>query len=173
MVKLSFYDLPSFWRKGAALILASSFLLGHLLGVCFSCIASDPFFSAMRAAVSSRVSITGLLAAMVLPFLFSAFAVYIKQPMLLIPIAFVEAFLFSCLGYGIYAACGSAGWLVVILVMFGQFGALPLLYWYWHFHISGRVFDPSRFCLVLAVLLTIGFIDYYWIVPFLADIISF
>lgn len=173
MVKLSFSNLPSFWRKGAVSILASSFFLGHLLGVWFSSGAGNTFYATMRAAVSGRVSIIGLLAAMVLPFLFSAFAVYIKQPILLVPIAFAEAFLFSWLGYGIYTACGSAGWLVVILVMFGQLCALPLLYWYWQYHIGGLRFELPRFCLILTVLVVISFIDYYLIAPFLANIISF
>lgn len=173
MVKLSFFNLPSLGRKGSALILASFFFLGHLLGVWFSSGASDTFHTTMRAAVSSRVSITGLLAATVLPFLFSAFAVYAKQPICLIPIAFAEAFLFSWVGYGIYAACGSAGWLVVVLMMFGQLCALPLLYWYWLRHIGGSGFDLLRSCLILTALLAISFMDYYFVVPFLAEIITF
>lgn len=173
MVKFSFSHLPAFWRKGAALILASFFFLGHFLGVWFSSSASDPFYAAMRAAVSSRVSIPGLLSAMILPFLFSAFAVYLKQPMLLIPVAFLKAFFFSYVGYGFFAACGSAGWLVTWLAMFGSLCSLPVLYCYWRLHLNGKPFDPLLFFLGLGILVIIGCIDYFAVSPFLVSILTF
>lgn len=173
MVKHSFFRLPVFWHRHCALVLASSFLLGHLLGVWFSGIASEHYLSAMRAVVSSRVSIIGLLSSMVLPFLFSAFAVYLQQPVLLIPIAFMKAFLFSYLGYGLYTAWGSAAWLVTGLTMFGSLCSMPVLYWYWLRHMGGRRFEILPFCLILGILVMIGMMDYCLIVPFLANIIIF
>ena len=127
----------------------------------------------MRTAVSSRVSIIGLLSSVVLPFLFSAFAVYLRQPMLLIPIAFLKAFLFSFLGYSVSAAWSHAGWLITGLLMFGSFASIPMLYWYWQRYIGGRGFENGVFCLVLGSLILIGILNYYLIVPFLANIIIF
>lgn len=172
MVQFSCSHLPGFWRKGAALILASFFFLGHLLGVWFSGSASDTLCVTMRAAVGSRMSILGLMSAMILPFLFSAFAVYLKQPMLVIPVAFLKAFFFSYVGYGIFTACGSAGWLVTWLAMFGSLCSLPVLYCYWQLHLNGKPFDLRLFFLGLGCLLIIGCIDYFVISPFLLNILT-
>ena len=87
--------LPAATRRRAQALLAFSFLSGHFLGVWCSGNASDFFLPAMRTAVSGRVSIIGLLSCALLPFLISALAVYLEQPVFLLPIAFVKAFLFS------------------------------------------------------------------------------
>ena len=173
MMKLSIFSLPASRRRGTTLILASFFLLGHLLGVWFSGSASELLFSTMRMLPGSHASVIGLLSAAVLPFLFSACAVYLRQPLLLIPIAFWKAFLFSYVGYGLFRAWGSAGWLMLSLTMFSSFGSMPVLCWYWLRHIGGRPFDLGACCLVLGGLLIIGIIDYCLIVPFLANIITF
>ena len=149
------------------------FLLGHLLGIWISGAASDSILSAMHTVVSSRVSIIGLLSALTLPVLFSAFAVYLAQPVLLFPIAFWKAFLFSYTASAQAAAWGSAGWLIVPLVMWGSFCSMPVLYWYWLRHIDTERFRWQTFCAALAALTGIGIIDWYLIEPFLARIITF
>ena len=173
MLNLSFSDLPGAWCRGASLILALTFFLGLVLGIWFSGCASEHYLPAMRTAVSSRVSIIGLPSSAVLPLLFSAFAVYLRQPVLLIPIAFLKAFLFSFLGYSVFIAWSHAGWLIAGLLMFGSFASVPVLYWYWQRHIGGRAFETGVFCLILGMLLLIGTLNYYLIVPFLANIINF
>lgn len=169
----SFFHLSDFFHRKGPFLLTVIFLLGHLLGVWVSGHASGFLVSSMRTVVSSRVSIMGLLSSLVLPFLFSAFAVYLAQPMLLFPIAFWKAFLFSYTGCGMFAAWGSAGWLVTPLVMCSSFCAMPVLYWYWLRHIGGEGFLWRTFCAALAVLAVIGIINWYFIEPFLARIIIF
>lgn len=173
MSKQSFIFLPEIQHRGLPLGLAAFFFLGHFLGVLFSGLASDQLESAMRAVVSSRVSISGLLSSVVLPFGFSAFAAWLGRPILLFPIAFWKAFLFSYLGYGLCAAWGSAGWLVTFLVMFGSLCSMPVLYWYWMRVFAVRRFEMAVCGIVLAVLLVIFAMDYYLIVPFLGRIITF
>lgn len=173
MLKLSFSDWPGSHCRGASLILALTFFLGFMLGVWMSGCASDFLVCAMRTAVSSRVSIIGLLSSVVLPLLFSACAVYLNQPILLIPIAFLKAFLFSFLGYSLYTAWGGAGWLITGLMMSGTFASVPVFYWYWQRYIGGRAFEWDVLCLILGILLIIGLLDYYLIVPFLANIMNF
>ena len=173
MTKQSFFSLPAFWHRRAAFVLIAFFLLGHVLGILLSGSAGTFFLSSMRTVVSSRVSIVSLLSSAVLPFLFSAFAVWLAQPMLLIPIAFWKAFLFSYLGYGLFSAWGSAGWLIAGLVMFGKICAMPLLCWYWLRYVCGRRFEVPVFCLILGALTCIGMVEYYLIVPFLGSIITF
>lgn len=173
MVHVSTYDLPAVTGGNAKWFLAPSFLLGHLLGVWCSGSANDFYLSAMRAAVSSRVSIIGLLSCSLLTFLASALAVYLGRRILLIPIAFIKAFFFSYAGYRLFLAWGQAGWLVTGLTMFSSLCSLPVLYWYWRRCLSAPRFEWPVFRLALALLSVIGFVDFYWIVPFLIDIISF
>ena len=173
MVKHSFIQLPAPAPRGSALALATFFFLGHLLGLLTAGSAGDFFRSAMRTVVSSRVSIIGLLSSAVLPFLFSAFAAYLGRPFLLFPTAFWKAFLFSYMGSGLFAAWGSAGWLITLLVMFGSLCSMPVLYWYWLRCLSGRRFDVAVFCLLLGILVAVSLVHYYLMVPFLARIITF
>jgi len=105
--------------------------------------------------------------------LFSAFAVYISQPVLLIPIAFCKAFLFSYTSIGILTAFGSAGWLIHLLFMFGDILTLPLLWYFWSKFLSDNCSHAIR-CL-LPILITaafIGYTEYRVISPFLANLIS-
>ena len=173
MTKHSLIHLPEIRHSGPVLVLAAFFFLGHFLGVWFSGLASEHLSSAMRTVVSSRVSIIGLLSSVVLPFLISAFAVFLGRPVLLFPIAFWKAFLFSYLGFGLNTAWGSAGWLISPLVMFGSLCSMPVLYWYWLRGIRGHRFEIGLFGLILGLLLLILAVDYYLIVPFVAGLITF
>ncbi|MBQ8237029.1 MAG: hypothetical protein IJZ39_02620 [Oscillospiraceae bacterium] len=173
MSKHAIIHFPEFRHQGPALVLAAFFFLGHFLGVLLSGSASQHFFSAMRTAVSSRVSIIGLLSSVVLPFVFSAAAVYLGRPVLLFPIAFWKAFLFSYLGSGLCSAWGSAGWLMMPLVMFGSLCSMPVLYWYWMRSVAGHRFEIGVCCAIFGILLAVWAVDYYLIVPFLAGIITF
>ena len=167
------FQLSEIKRSQAAIGLALFFLLGLLLGVWFSLCASDALVSPMRAVVSGRVSIIGLLSSLALPLLFSAFAVYIGRPLLLIPIAFCKAFSFSFLGCGLLTAWNSAGWLITCLTLFPTGCSLPVLCRYW----LGQIFRPGfrlpPLLLSLAALAVIGIANYYLILPFLAVIITF
>ena len=162
------------WEHGrAGAVLAVFFLLGLIFGTLAAGSAGAFFLSAMRAVAGSHVSFMGLLSSLVPPFLFSAFAVYLGRPLLLVPIAFWKAFLFSYLVSGLFSAWGSAGWLITALVMSGRICALPLLWWYWLRHIRGRRFEPGVFCLILGSLILIGILEFHLIAPFLGTITNF
>lgn len=164
--------LPTRLRKGSVSFLAFGWILGLVSGFLFSLYAGDSLSTTMRAAASGCVSIPGLLSAIFLPLLFSAFAVYISQPWLLIPIAFGKAFLFSYLGVGVMAAFGSAGWLIRWLLMFSDSCSLPLLWWYWLRAVSGqRCFAVRNTAAAFAVALIIGSVDYCMVSPVLANLI--
>lgn len=174
MDRFLYLNLPKFTCRVSPFFLAVSFFLGHFLGVCFSLGASDSFYSMMRMAVFSPASITGLLSAVTLPFLCSAIAVYLKQPLLLLPVAFLKAFCFSCVGLGVLSCFGSAGWLIWFLLQFSDCCTLPVLYWYWRRHISGTgSFDWAVSMVILSALLLVGSFDYCVISPFLANIITY
>ena len=168
-----FSDLPDQFRRKRPFLLTVFFLLGHLLGVWASGHTSSFLLSAMRTVVSSRVSVIGLFSSLVLPFLFSAFAVYLAQPLLLFPIAFWKAFLFSYTGSALFAYWGGAGWLIMPLLMFGSICSMPVLCWYWMHHICGRRFRCGIFFLIVGILAAIRIFDLFLIEPFLARIITF
>ena len=165
--------LPTHSCKEPSIHLACSFLAGLLSGACVSIAASKSLLPMMLAAANSCVSISGLLSAMLLPLLFSAFAVYIRQNWLLIPIAFVKAFLFAFLGIGVMSAFGNAGWLVRWLLMFSDSLTLPLLWWFWLRAFSSGRTDALRFAALVAVAaVLIGSLDYSVVSPFAAMLIS-
>lgn len=166
-------NLPHFSRKNIMVFLALFWFLGLLSGAAFSAAASDSLVPLMRTAVNSRVSINGLLTAILLPFLLSAFAVMIHEPWLLLPVAFGKAFLVSFVGTGVLNAYGSAGWLIRWLLMFSDCCSLPVLFWYWIRQTTGRNrhFFPVTALVLLAAVLISSF-DYCVVSPFLATVIS-
>ena len=134
--------------KFRVVLLATFWLLGLLLGA-YLHISADTFYpSMMRSAISGRVSIVGSLTVTLLPFLFSAIAVYLSQPLLLIPIAFLKGIFLSLVALGIGRTLGSAAWLILGMVMFSDFSmTLPLMF-YWIRHISGFRRFSSGSCLL-------------------------
>ena len=65
----------------------------------------------MPLAVNCQPSIFGLLTSVLLPFLFSAFAVYISVPKFLCVVSFLKAFLLAYVSSAVNAAFDGAGWL--------------------------------------------------------------
>ncbi len=159
-------------RKVWRILLAFSFVAGFWAGMVFSSAAGELVIPWMHTAVHSRVSIRFLLCATLFPFLFSAIAVFLSQPGLLLLIAFGKAFSAGLTGMCLCAAFGDAGWLVRWLLCFSSCLSLPVLYGYWLRHIGSRaeeLFCPTALLLSAAIL--IGSIDYFVIVPFLARVI--
>lgn len=160
-------------RRVNAIILAFALLTGFTLGAYTATLAEPSSFSLMRTASESCVSIVCLLPALLLPFLFSAFAVYISQYWLLIPIAFTKAFFFSYLSAASLLLFRGSGWLVQLLLMFTDCLSMPVLCWFWL-----RTCTVSRESVlrsfVSAALVVIGIIclDYQFISPFLVELLS-
>lgn len=164
---------PSF-RRERTMILAFVWILGFLLGSCSFALADNLFSSLMRGMSLDSVSIVNLLWPVLLPFLFSAFAVFISQPWLLLPVGFLKAFSFSFVSMGVIFCFGSAGWLFRLLLMFGDLLSVPLLFWYMRRHFAADPrFSAPECMVVFSLCLLIGSIDYGYILPFLADMIYF
>ncbi len=166
--------LPASICKNPTKALGVSWCLGLFAGVLIAYLASDSLSLTMHTATKSCVSIIGLLSTISLPFLLSALAVSISGTWLLIPIAFLKAFLFAYLGFGLVAAYNSAGWLLRILFMFADCCTVPLLYGYWLKLCSGSSVSPW----ILAIAhwiptMVIGYIDFSFVSPFLATLISY
>jgi len=159
-------------RRVTATILAFVFCFGLLAGSLTAVLTETSYFLMMRTAASYRVSIFGLFPVLLLPLLFSAFAVYISQFWLLIPIAFIKAFFFSFLGAGFLILSPDSGWLMRMLFMFTDCLSLPVLCWYWLYACHYRNVTPGQTISAFAVVAGIGFLDFQFISPFLASLLS-
>ena len=148
-------------------------IAGLVCGCIIASQASDTYLLLMRRAASSPVSITGLLAAVFLPFLFIAFSVYISRPKLIYLICFFKACTFILTGLSVISAYGSAGWLVRFLFQFADCASLVLLCWFACQHLDGnkeKLWSNTALCAVCTAFL--GCIDYCYVSPFLAILIE-
>lgn len=172
MAQLFHRNPPLWWRKYSFLFLAFCWTAGLLSGAAVYLSAEKSLDSLMRGALGRPVSIVSLLCVTILPFLLSAFAVYISKPWLLLPVSFGDAFVLCFVSLGVMQCGGSAGWLVRWLLMFSASLAAPLLYLYWLRHVTGRRrFSSLEAACVLCLYALIGSIDYRLISPMLVRLI--
>lgn len=172
MARFSYHDLPYFWRKGSPYFLAFSWISGLVCGIVAFSSACDFQISWMRGVPYGSVSIVSMLCVTCLPFLFSAFAVYLSKPAFLLLISFGKAFCFSFISLGVQFAFGSAGWLVRWLLCFSGCISAPVLYLYWLRHIDGgKGFSWLETLCFLSVFLLMASFDFVEISPFLASLI--
>lgn len=173
MDRLFDLDLPFFHRKSRRFILASVWICGLLLGAVFSGFLSAELSSVMLSAVRSSVSLFGLLAVRLLPFLLSALLLYFSRSRLLYAVIFLKAFLYSYFGTSLLMTCHSAGWVLFGFLTFSDTLISPVLWFFWlrdidaQSHASYRAHAIGAF---FAVAVTC--IDYTYIVPYLARLIS-
>lgn len=166
-------DSPHWWRKGCRFFLACSWLSGLACGILVYLSAGGLLVSLMRSTVYVPVSIVGLLCVTTLPFLFSALAVFLSKPGLLLPICFGKAFLLAFVSIGIFQAFGSAGWLLRWLLLFGDCASVPVLYWFWLRYLPGtRPLCGWEAFSMLSLGVLIGSVNYSVISPFLVRLIE-
>jgi hypothetical protein len=158
-------------RKWIQVFLAISWFGGLLCG-CLLFDHSGSMTLLMEQAASLGVSLRNLMIANGIPFLFSAFAMYIRKPELLPALAFFKGCMFACVSMGALVAFGSAGWLVRLLLMFSDLFLTGLLYYCWLRCISGfGRFSCLRCGAVAALVFLVVTIDYCWIAPILVGIL--
>ena len=171
MARFLLHEGASVSRRAPLVLLALAFLAGLLVGCFFHTPAELDSVSWMRRVAEAPVSVVSLLSVTLLPFLFSAFAVYVSQYWLLVPIAFWKAMSFSRVACWITAAYGSAGWLMRFLLMFTDLFTLPLLVLFWlRYGGKGRRLTALSALLYCMVAVAIGSIDFWIISPFLAGL---
>ena len=166
----SFFRLsfPGFRRRRLAVYLAFAWSAGLLLGSFFSVLSAPFSVSLMRMTLSGPVSIFGLLTILYLPLLFTAFAVYISQIWLIIPICFFKSLFFSFVAAGFLLLLPSGGWLLCFLLLFSDCLSIPILFFDWYRTCSQSRMEVFRSLAVSGIFLfVIGIADYYVISPFL------
>lgn len=163
---------PRTLRKAYPFFLAFFWLCGLCSGIMAFALADISFFPLMRSFSDCAVSIAGLLWA-TLPFLISAAAVFLVAPWLVYPVCFAKAFLLSFLTCGIYSIFGSAGWLICMLILFGDLVTVPLLYGYWLYALSEKgLFRKTSVAFALSALLLVYSLEHRFISPFAAHLIN-
>ena len=127
--------------------------------------------SLMRGLFSSPVSIIPMLSAALIPYLFSAFAVYFSCRKVLYYLAFAKCLCFGYAAGGITGYFAGAGWLVRTLLMFHSSISLPVLAMFWFRHIPEDQGFSGRFAALVGLLTVFAvWLDYRYILPILAMI---
>ncbi len=174
MVQLLLRDLSHHPRKYHTIFLAFLWVIGLTLGIRFASFAGDSLLSLMRGSAFGAVSIVNLLAVTLLPFLFSAFAVYIRSACFLAVLCFIKSFSFGFVSTGLVMAWGSAGWLIRLLFMFSDLICLVPLWWCWIRFPWDLPTSGFRPVIVSAgVAAGIVCLDYLCISPFLARLFEY
>ena len=161
----------SSFRSKFALHLASAWLTGLLFGAFFACSSDPSLFLMMRSAHKSAVSIVGLMGIMLLPLLLTALAVYISKIYFLIPIAFSKACLYAYISVVAFSCRSTGGWLYWLLLLFGDVCSAPIYLKLW-MQIPTTQRKGPLFLSSVAGVLIIGFLDFQYISPFLATILT-
>ena len=163
----------SLFRRVRVIFLAFCWMIGIESGILFAAHFGHLFTPLMYCALGSTGSIVGFFSVLLLPFLVSAFAVFISRPGLLFGICFVKGFSFSSASLGMLLAFPSGGWLIRQLLMFSSLASLPLLFWFWLRHISDEAeYSYCRCLLVFSLLILIGSVNVCCVSPFLAMLIN-
>lgn len=159
-------------KNRSILLLALCLILAFTLAIILAGVLEESFLLLMRTAVSTRVSIVGLFAVSYLPFLFSAFAVYIRKPKLLLIGLVIKAFMFVFCGLSCIAAFPAGGWLVRILLQFSDYLLFPVLCWFAVRQIIGHGDFRKDFSLCTVLFVIAGSLDYCVVSPFLVMLID-
>ena len=118
-------------------------------------------------------SLLHLLIVALLPFLFTALAVYLSKPWLIVPIALLKAFCFAFCTFGVVLAFGSAGWLVQLFLLFTDTCVIPILIFSWLRYLSHTERSMRGLLIVCSVAaFSIAMVDYFVISPFLLRLVE-
>ncbi len=158
-------------RKTVCLWLA--FCFGLLLGFLCAVKENPSYFSVMRLAAGCRMSIVGLCASLLLPFLLAVYAASNRLTVLLYLVCGCKAFGFAYIGHMARRAFGSAGWLIQPMLQFHQILFLPVLCGFCLRYTSGSEHTVKRDALIcLGLLALIAGVAYFVVSPFLAGLID-
>ena len=173
MVRFFHSELSLASRRVNITALAVALGFGFLSGSFIAAQSSANGYSMIGIAAGQSVIFSSLLSVAALPFLFTAFAAYIRQGWLLIGIAFAKAFVFSYFSAGVMHLYGASGWLVLVMLLFTDLFALPLLCWVWIRILNhGPKILLRSLSIAFLLLFAIAFLDYRFISPNLVNLLS-
>lgn len=150
-------------------LLIICFLFCLALSFAFTTFFSEALFPTMRMAISSRVSIIGLLGSLLVPAYISAYAVCSNESWIIIILVCIKAFTFGFCSAAITIAYKNAWWLTHYLILFSDIYLLCVLWWFWLRRFPSKC---EHLCLstsvATAAALFIGIMDFLLITPFCA-----
>ncbi len=161
-----------FFENRGTVLLAFFWFLGLFLGFLLAANSSTSYYSLMRSAACHRVTIVGLTAAAYLPFLLTAYAVYLGKASLVYLCCFAKAVSFACCAGSCLLAFGSGGWLVRLMMQFTDILLVPVFCWFSLRQISGSGMLKKDFFLCSALYILAGTLDYCLVSPFLVTLID-
>ncbi len=173
MHKTSVLNLQISQATTSRIQLSALWILGLAAGIVLAFQTDSAFHALMRRAFASPVSIVGFAVVFGLPFLFTAFAVMISQPGILLLAAFGKAFSFGFIACTLELAFAPAGWLLRLLFLFSDLASLPALLWLWQRGLEPEKPQFWRDALCYGVFcFLVGSLDYYIVSPSLVMLIS-
>lgn len=153
------------WGRVSKCVRTLCWLIGLLLGFYAAKCAGGAIVSAVSGIVLAPVSIFRSATNCVLPFLVVFLSIRMDQKWLAFTVCGLKAFSFAYCMTGIYAAFGSAGWLVCAALLFADFLTVPGLLFYWIFRSDSDKVSRLLFYALFAVLTVLT--DYFCIAPIL------
>ena len=173
MVRFFRYRYSDPTRRRNVSVLAFVLGCGFLFGSILSALPGNSDCMLITAAADYPASAGALLAVTLLPFLFTAFALFIRRRRLLLLISYLKASAFSYICGSVLRMYGQSGWLLVTLLLFSDCLALPLLCWVWIRSLDdGRRVALRVIPVVFFLVSGIAFLDCRLISPYLARLIS-
>ncbi len=159
-------------RLGPEMFAALFWVLGLVLGTLFSAGPDASLLIWMRSLLTGRMSIVFMLVFAVLPFLISAYAVFIHRQEILCGVCFCKAFCLAANGVLLQSAFGSAGWLLQPMFQFSDLLLAPVFCWFFLGSYGMTERDVlRRHGICLAWVLAAVLIGYFVVMPFGADLI--
>ncbi len=156
-----------------SLLFAGFWITGLISGTAISLSSGEPIISMTQSAASGRGSVISLLATVLLPFLFAAFAASIHIPALIFAVGFGKAFSFSFVSMGCMQSFPGSGWLIRWLLCFSNAAALPVLFWFCCSCLHDKPPKPERLIFFASLLLLTATADYVYISSFLSELMHF
>ena len=119
-------------------------------------------------------SFAGLLFIRLVPILITIIVFFYSRPFLLIPLAFLKAFLFSFAMASVTFAFGLSAWLIITLLLLCESLTLPVLWFTWLSVLSGSVsYIHHEFAFSCVIVVLAFLFDYLNIAPFLSRLMLF
>ncbi len=165
--------IPFITRNANILTLAWILLLGFLIGTFLAAETPVTFYTLMRRAANSPVSIVSSFVSAFLPFLLAFAAVHYGKPALLFLICFFKATLIAHCSMCCYLAFGTGSWLVRLLLQFSDILLLPLLCRFAILYLSQpRTLRRSDVFICCGAAALVAIINFCFISPYLAMLID-
>ena len=147
-----------------------SWMIGIFAGFYFNYVCRPFSLSLMRSLIFQPVSIVGVFASVVLPFLFTYFAAITNRFIYVLFVCFLKAFSFAFTGASVSVAYLTADWMIRALLLFSDICTLPLLFYLW-ISACNDTLARIKFCLYILFSSVIASIDLCVVSPFLCGLL--